>query len=126
MRVKRDKADDIFSKFIRKRDGECRSCHSRVEFNAAGDPITHQASHFQGRRKEAARFDEENVDTLCGGCHMYFTQNPGEHTAWQIKMKGQKAVDRIIMRSNQYMKKDRELAYIYWRARYKELKNGEN
>lgn len=121
-KVTRDKADDVFSKYIRKRDGECRRCHSKVSFNANGDPVSHQASHFQGRRKESTRFDEDNVDTLCGGCHMYFTANPAEHYMWQVKQKGQKTVDAIVLRSNQYMKKDRVMAHLYWNERYKELK----
>lgn len=121
-RIKRDPADDIFSKYIRKRDAECRRCHSRVQFNKQGDPITHQASHFQGRRKEATRFDEDNVDCLCSGCHQYFTANPGEHYQWQVKVKGQDMVDKIILRSNTYMKKDRAMARLYWEERYKELK----
>lgn len=120
-KIKRDKADDIFSKYIRKRDKKCRRCFSLVEFNSKGDPISHQASHFQGRRKESTRFDEENVDTLCGGCHMYFTANPAEHYLWQVKTKGQKTVDMIVLRSNTYQKKDRELTYLYWKERYKEL-----
>lgn len=125
-KIKRDPADDIFSKFIRLRDMECRRCHSRVQLNAKGDPVTHQASHFQGRRKEATRFDEENVDTLCGGCHQYFTANPGEHYEWQVKMKGQKAVDAIVLRSNMAHKKDRKMAQIFWTEQYKKLKeNGQ-
>lgn len=120
-KIKRDAADDIFSKYIRKRDKMCRRCHSPVEFNAKGDPISHQASHFQGRGKESTRFDEENVDTLCGGCHMYFTSHPGDHYQWQVKVKGQKTVDAIILRSNMYMKKDREMAKLYWTQRYKDL-----
>lgn len=120
-KITRDKADTVFSQFIRARDKECRRCHSKVEFNAKGLPVSHQASHFQGRRKESTRFDEENVDTLCGGCHMYFTANPAEHYMWQVNLKGQQAVDLIVMRSNQYQKKDRELAFMYWNQRLKEL-----
>lgn len=119
--VKRDKADNVFSQYIRLRDRECRRCHSPVEWNAKGLPVTHQASHFQGRGKEATRFDEENVDTLCGGCHMYFTSHPAEHYQWQVHVKGQKAVDMIVLRSNTYQKKDRQLAYLYWNQRLKEF-----
>ena len=119
--MKIDKADSIFSQFIRTRDKECRRCHSKVRFKD-GKPISHQCSHFQGRRKEATRFDEENADTLCGGCHMYFTANPAEHYMWQVKVKDQQTVDMIVLRSNQYHKKDRQLAYMYWKQRLKELK----
>lgn len=124
--IKIDKADDVFSKYIRLRDKQCKRCGSEVKMNSNGMPISHQASHFVGRRKEATRFDEENVDCLCGGCHMYFTANPAEHYAWQVKRKGQKTVDMIVLRSNQYHKKDRQLAYIYWRERLKELKEKGN
>lgn len=119
--VKRDKADTVFSQYIRTRDGECRRCHSPVQFNDKGLPVTHQASHFMGRRKENTRFDEENVDTLCGGCHMYFTEHPMAHLNWQIEMKGQKKVDEITLKSGMRKKKDRENDYIYWSARLKEL-----
>ena len=122
MKVKIDKADSVFSQFIRLRDKKCMRCGSPVKFNAKGDPISHQASHFQGRGKEPTRFDEENVDCLCGGCHMYFTAYPAEHYVWQVGYKGQKRVDAIVLRSNQYMKKDRVMAQIYWTERYKQLK----
>ena len=122
MKIKIDAADAAFSQFIRLRDKKCKRCGSPVQFNAKGDPMSHQASHFQSRRKESTRFDEENVDCLCGGCHFYFTTNPDKHLEWQIETKGQKAVDMIILRSNQYMKRDRQMAKLYWRERYKQLK----
>jgi nitrate/TMAO reductase-like tetraheme cytochrome c subunit len=113
--IKIDKADKVFSQWIRLRDRECRRCHSPVRLNEKGLPISHQASHFKGRRKEATRFEPLNVDTLCGGCHAYFTENPAEHEAWQVQMKGQKIVDQLILLSNTYKKKDRELEYLYWK-----------
>ena len=57
--IKRDKADVVFSQYIRLRDMECKRCHSPVQVNDKGLPVTHQASHFQGRKKESTRFDEE-------------------------------------------------------------------
>lgn len=120
--MKIDPADKWFSKYIRLRDRKCRRCHSPVEFNSNGDPISHQASHFQGRAKEATRFDPENVDCLCGGCHRFFTAYPYEHVQWQIKMKGQSVVDAIIVRSNSYMKKDRKMQAMVWKQAYNDLK----
>lgn len=122
MNIKIDNADKWFSKYIRLRDGECRRCHSPVQFNSKGDPITHQASHFQGRGKEATRFDLENVDCLCGGCHSFFTAYPFEHVQWQIKTKGKQAVDAIILRSNTYLKKDRKMQEMIWKQAYTDLK----
>lgn len=120
-KVKIDPADKVFSQYIRLRDKECRRCHSQVEFNARGLPVSHQASHFQGRGKENTRFDLENVDTLCPGCHQYFTANPGEHYQWQVKEKGQEMVDAIILASNMYVKKDRIAQKIYWTQQLKEI-----
>jgi hypothetical protein len=119
--IKLDPADKAFSQYIRLRDGECRRCHSPVRLNAKGEPVTHQASHFQGRGKEATRFDLENVDTLCGGCHMYFTAYPAEHYMWQVNQKGQQTVDQIVLRSNGYKKKDRKMELIIWREALKQL-----
>jgi len=120
--IKTDKADQIFSQYIRLRDMRCRRCKSPVVLNAEGLPVSQQNSHFQGRRKESTRYDEENCDTLCGGCHMYFTANPAEHYQWQVNEKGQDTVDLLVLRSNTYQKKDRQLAYMYWSQRLKELK----
>lgn len=118
-KIKIDPADRAFSQWIRLRDRECRRCHSPVELNDKGLPVSHQASHFQGRGKENTRFDPNNVDTLCGGCHRYFTSHPGEHYVWQVSVKGQNVVDSIVLASNLYKKKERKLEAIYWN---KELK----
>jgi 5-methylcytosine-specific restriction endonuclease McrA len=115
--IKRDKADDAFSKWIRLRDRKCKRC---LKTGSGPLGITGlQASHFQGRRKENTRFDPENVDALCAGCHQYFTSNPGDHYMWQVQTKGQKAVEDIVLRSNMYKKRDRILEKIYWEDRLK-------
>lgn len=118
MKIKIDKADRVFSEYIRKRDNwTCQRCLKRYE------PPTSalHCSHFQGRGKEGTRFDEQNADALCMGCHQYFTSYPAEHYMWQVKRKGQKTVDAIILRSNMYHKKDRKMAHLYWSQRLKEL-----
>lgn len=96
-------------------------CGSLVQFNAAGMPITHEASHFQGRRKEATRFDPENVDTMCSGCHTYLGANPYEHVQWQVTHKGQQAIDMIVLRSNGYKKRDDKMEALIWRQAVKDL-----
>lgn len=62
----------------------------------------------------------ENCDTLCTGCHGYFTENPAQHEAWHRQVKGDKVVDQVIYWSNLYKKKDREAEAIYWRERIKQ------
>jgi hypothetical protein len=120
MKVKIDLADKYFSQWIRLRDMKCLRCGSPVKLNTKGLPITHQASHFQGRGKENTRFDPNNVITLCTGCHMYFTANPAEHYQWQVERLGQQKVDEIILKSHLYIKKDRKLQAIYWKQQLKE------
>ena len=122
VKVKADQADRYFSMYIRKRDGKCMRCGSPVQFNDKGDPISHQASHFQGRRKEATRFDLDNVDCLCTGCHMYFTANPAEHYTWQVNRKGQQTINEIVIRSSSYKKKDRVMEALIWKQAYEDLK----
>lgn len=116
--IKIDAADKAFSLYIRTRDNwTCKRC---------GTPYTPptsalHCSHFQGRGKEATRFDPENADALCYGCHRYFTSHPGEHYNWQVKQKGQNTVDGIILRSNQYKKKDRKMEKLIWEQAVKDL-----
>lgn len=119
-KIKLDPADIAFSRWIRLRDMKCMRCSSPVRLNTQGLPITHQASHFQGRRKEGTRFEPLNVDTLCGGCHSYLGSNPAEHYAWQVAQKGQTIVDNLVLQSNLYHKKDRLSEKIYWQAKLKE------
>lgn len=121
MKIKIDKADKVFSQYIRLRDKKCLRCASPVELNSKGLPVSHQASHFQGRGKENTRFSEENVCTLCMGCHMYFTAHPAEHYLWQVDRLGEKTVKELILWSNQYTKKDRQSQYLYWKQQLKEL-----
>jgi hypothetical protein len=119
MKIKIDAADKAFSQFVRLRDGECVRCHSKVKMNDKGLPVSHQASHFMGRGKESTRYELLNVDTLCTGCHMYFTANPSEHYMWQVERKGQKMIDRLILLSNTYKRKDRVLEAMFWKQELK-------
>lgn len=121
MKIAIDKADKVFSQYIRLRDGKCLRCLKSVELNSKGFPVSLQASHFQGRGKENTRFDEDNVCALCHGCHMYFTANPAEHYVWQVERLGQEKVNEIVLWSNQYVKKDRQAQYIYWSTKLKDF-----
>lgn len=122
MKVKRDPADDWFSKYIRLRDSQCVRCGSEVRFNDNGDPISHHASHFYGRGNESVRFDPLNVDTHCHGCHRYFTANPATFRDWKLEQLGQEEFDKLTLRSNTPQKKDREIQKLIWRQEYKKLK----
>ncbi len=121
MKIKIDKADAAFSKWIRLRDKKCLRCGSAVKIATDGLPKSHHASHFQGRGKEGTRYNEFNVCCLCHGCHSYFTANPAEHYLWQVNRLGQDMVDKLILASNTYCKKDRKLQQMYWEQELKKL-----
>lgn len=113
MKIKIDEADKYFSLYIRERDDNtCQRCRGQSGL---------QNSHFQGRRKEATRFDPQNCDTLCMGCHSYFTANPAEHYMWQVSRKGQNTINEIVIISNSYCKKDRKMQALIWKQAYSDL-----
>ena len=116
--VKIDIADKYFSLYIRTRDKwTCQRCQKPYT------PPTNalHCSHFQGRGKEATRFEPLNADALCYGCHQYFTSHPLEHYEWQVERKGQKVVDQLKLQSNSYKKKDRKLEALIWKEALKQL-----
>ena len=113
MQIKLDAADIEFSKYIRLRDKRCLRCGSQVKINPRGLPISHQASHYFGRGKESTRFDPENVDCLCYGCHRYWGSVDREsYREFKIKHLGQNKFKLLTLRANQTVKKDRKLSLI--------------
>lgn len=122
MRIKRDYADEYFSRYIRKRDKECKRCHSAVQFNDVGLPVSHQASHFFGRAKESTRFDPDNVDTLCHGCHQHWGSADREgYRQFKLTQLGQKEYDSLVIRAGTYKKKDRAMSLLEAKALLKSL-----
>ena len=122
MNIKIDQADKIFSQYIRLRDGKCVRCYSLVQYNDKGMPVSHHASHYFGRGKENTRFDPENVDTLCMGCHkMWGSDDREEYRNFKIKQLGEKGFNNLLLRSNLYWKKDRKMSLIQARALLNDL-----
>lgn len=118
-KIKIRTSDKLFSQYIRTRDGwTCRRC--KTPYTPPTQAL--HCSHFQGRGKEATRFEPLNADALCYGCHQYFTSHPGEHYAWQVQTKGQNIVDRIVLASNGYKKRDDKLEALLWRQELAKLK----
>lgn len=121
-KIKIDQADRLFSIYIRLRDRACQRCGSAVKFNAKGLPVSHENSHYFGRRAENTRFEPKNCDTLCMGCHMLWGGKNFEDYRWfKINQLGQEEFDKLLLASNTYRKKDRKLEAIFWREQLKEL-----
>lgn len=110
-KVKIDKADRLFSLYIRTRDKwTCQRCSNRFQPPTSGL----HCSHFVGRAKENTRFEPLNCDSLCHGCHQFFSSHPIEHYEWQVARKGQQTVDNLRLWGNIYKKKDRKAEAMYW------------
>lgn len=113
MKVKIDRADTVFSQAIRLRDGECKRCGSKVKLNDKGLPVSHTNSHYFGRGAESTRFDTENCDCLCCGCHkIWDSRDREDYRDFKIKQLGEDGFQRLLVRSKQIVKKDRKMALI--------------
>lgn len=80
-------ADSKFSHFIRDRDnGICFFCKRPGSQN----------SHFWGRGKSALRYEPDNCDYVCGGCHMrHEGSKQGLYAELKLKQLGQKRYDEL-------------------------------
>ncbi|KKN71727.1 hypothetical protein LCGC14_0417930 [marine sediment metagenome] len=119
MRIKVDKADQMFSWYVRKRDDHCMRCLSPVGYNLKGQPNTHENSHYFGRRKENTRYDPENCDTLCTACHVTWgSEDREDYRDFKIKQLGEEGFKNLMIRSYLTKKKDRAASYIYAKTLY--------
>ena len=115
MRIKLDKADRIFSLYIRELNGwRCQRCSS--------DSESLQNSHYFGRAKEGTRFDTDNCDALCFACHQYWGSTDREaYREYKIKQLGEDGFKLLQARAYGFCKKDRKLQYIIWKKAYEDL-----
>ena len=91
-------ADMAFSVFIRQRDGKCVRCGRK-------DMLT--CSHFWGRTHSATRYDPENCDAVCVGCHLFIweKEKQGEYRDFKLKQLGQERYDALEKRARSIYKR---------------------
>lgn len=96
--------DKLFSLFIRDRDDwRCQRCFTQYSHPTMG---LHN-SHYFGRTKKSVRFDPQNCDALCWGCHRIWEKEDREgYRNFKIKQLGEKAHDALILRANMPQKID--------------------
>ena len=138
LKAKRDRVDDLFSKFIRARGKwRCQRCGRQWPDGSAG--LT--CSHFFGRRMESVRFDPENCDALCMfPCHDEWENEKGifklrqgrdvieyprAYRAWKITQLGPVRFAALEVRAHTTVKKDRKMSLIYVKALRAEAKKEE-
>lgn len=123
MKIVIDKADAIFSKYIRLRDGKCMRCQRRGYPDKDGLPIgSLQNSHYFGRAKESTRFEPSNCDALCYGCHEYWGSTHREdYRQFKIRQLGERGFQLLTLQANSYQKKDRKMSYIIAKKLFESL-----
>jgi len=90
-------SDREWSKYIRTRDmWTCQRCSKQY------DPPTSalHCSHFWSRGNWRVRFDEDNTEALCYGCHSYLGGNPVEFHKYYLEKLGQERFDALEKRKN--------------------------
>ncbi len=120
--IKLDAADIAFSKYIRLRDKWCQRCRKPGTPDRNGDEIVgFDNSHFWSRGRESTRYDPQNCMALCRYCHQYFGGNPGEYTQVMLERLGQAEYDRLMIRANATVKKDRKKSLLEIKELLKQL-----
>jgi len=103
LNIKVTKLDRLFSKLVRSLAGwKCERCGKQYHEGSRG---LHN-SHYLGRRAMITRFDLENCDSLCHGCHSYFHQYGLKYVQWKIEKLGEERHRQLEYRfDNVYQKK---------------------
>ena len=96
--MKRSKWDKVFSDAVRTRD-KC-SCQRCNKYYPSGKRQGLHCSHFYGRAKYSTRFDFDNAEALCYGCHQYLGSNPEEHRKHKMIKIGKSTFQKLTLRSN--------------------------
>ena len=85
MGIKRTNADIAFSEAIRfAANHTCEHC---------GRQGRTECAHIVGRREKTLRWCADNALCLCFQCHLHFTGNPLDFTAWLTTHVGQGMLD---------------------------------
>ena len=97
MGIKITPADSAFSKCVRAlAKWSCELCGTSY---LPSDTGLH-CSHFHGRGNWGTRFDPDNVEAACFGCHMKMEGSPHDFTKrWEEKL-GEGAYEMLLERKN--------------------------
>ena len=96
--MKRSKWDKVFSDAVRTRDKWiCQRCS---KYYPSGRRQGLHCSHFYGRAKYSTRFDFDNAEALCYGCHQYLGSHPEEHRKHKMIRIGKSKFQKLTLRSN--------------------------
>lgn len=96
------KADEEFSKFIRKRDGRCM--HPRCNRRYDTDIRYLQCSHYWERGIWPLRYDPDNCDAAHPGCHKFKWENDkaGGYMDFKIQQLGRRRFNAMRKKAMDY------------------------
>lgn len=77
----RKEADELFARYVKKRDGYC-------QVKSCGTPADLQCAHIVSRRYFAKRWTEDGAVALCIYHHKLYTENPLAWDRWCIEWFG--------------------------------------
>jgi 5-methylcytosine-specific restriction endonuclease McrA len=105
MKIKIDPVDKLFSDYIRMRDGyRCQRCNTYFPEEKRGGL---HCSHYFGRGRENTRFDPENCDALCFGCHRIWGSEDKEgYRTFKIKQLGENGFNALQVRAEAFKKRN--------------------
>lgn len=108
--IKRTATDALWSTYVRMRDKwTCQRCKKQYDPDHAGGL---HCSHYFGRSNYAVRFDEDNTQALCHGCHSYLTKNPHDHREHMMERLGSDKYDQLVKRKNTALKSGEKKYYL--------------
>lgn len=87
----RSKLDEVFSFYIKQRDGRCVE---KEMWGGCNGPI--QAGHVISRRHLATRWDERNVYGECRSHNYQHTFNPNLYISWLTKTHGSELYEELV------------------------------
>lgn len=92
-----EKLDDIFSRFVRERDGwQCQRCR-RFYRHAPGGL---DCAHIFTRSRHNTRWLSKNAIALCKGCHKFWAHKyPDQFRDWNIERMGEVEYTALRYRS---------------------------
>ena len=97
MGIKRDAADNWFSKCVRERTNyTCEVCFKVYDRSSTGL----HCSHYFGRANKSVRWHGDNAFAHCYGCHQRMSSNPHDFTYWAKLMLGDSRYEMLLDRKN--------------------------
>lgn len=107
------KLDTLASQLVKKRDKyTCVRCHKQYEEGAR--QLT--CSHFWSRRNMGTRWDLDNLDCLCIGCHLHQWEHEkqGDYRDYMLKKLGEEKYTLLEVKARTVTKYNAtDLAWLY-------------